>query len=191
VYGHETRVVRVDWDQEGVGTRGCSETGRAAMTKFAFTSYKSEGDRELLNIFSDAVYLLKLQAQNRPVSVQDIADKRSQLDAILENLINQVRALGPGLAPGLRISEFTSRASGSDDIETDDSDIDFTNFAFRFIRFNPADVNDRLEEVERLRKSLLSNNHSALNSREFNLLDRLQTLLEAEVARSVQSLYAF
>jgi len=166
------------------------------MSRFAYSSYKSEWDQKLLRSFSDAVYVLKLQAQKRPMSTQEIADKRSELDSILEKLANQARSLAPRNAFGLQMPRpSTVGISGSsNNIETSndaDDDIDFTSFASRFIDLNPADVADRLDEIERLRHRLDSSNQSPLNSREFNLLDRLQTLLELEVAQSVQSLYAF
>lgn len=145
------------------------------MSRLAFSSYKQRTDEALLSRLSDDIFMLKLQAQGSLVEqdfdAQDVQNTLDDLRQLLMLLINRVRFM----------------ALGQMNLEIDQS---FTALADRFIKENPADVQDRVAEIERL-VSRLSLGTPAIKDRDFVHLDNLQVLLEQEAAEGVQGLYRF
>ena len=158
------------------------------MSMFAYTSDKSQWDRDLLKTFSEAVYQLKVQAQGGGIPMNQLVSTRASLQSILQSLISRVQSLMPDrLGGSVRGSEGLSDATIEDINETQ---LAFTSLAFDFLDINPRDVGDRLEQLDRLGERLLSSSEP-LGVRDVSLLDQLQSLLENEVAESTQSLYSF
>src|SRR5687767_12384411 len=123
------------------------------MFRFASTSYKHQCDQELLDRLIAIILVLKLDAQGRLFEhgrqAEEAIDKRQDLIRFLEDLINRVRFLISG------------------DLQVP-IDLTFTGLADRFVEYNPEDVEDRLEEVGRLRVRLI--NDQKLREQDFHLL---------------------
>lgn len=142
------------------------------MDGFAYTSYKHQRDRALLERLSAALLALKLGAQGRlaenGLSNREVAKRRRDLDrflAALEERVRLLRAEQP--APTV--------------------DMGFTGLADRFVRVNEHDVDDRLDELRRIRDELV---HGVpLRPHDFRRLDALHALLEEEAAEGVRGLY--
>jgi hypothetical protein len=142
------------------------------MVRFAHTSHKNQRDQMLLKELNEAIFVLKLQAQRRlndqGLRPEDAQQKRIELAKFLLDLEHRVHLL-----------------QGSPTNE--DIKLAFTGLADQFVKINPSDVPDRLDELERLRKRLESKQE--LKERDFRLLDGLQLLLEKESVKGVRSLY--
>ena len=137
----------------------------AVMNGFAYTSYKHQSDQELLSQLSNAILVLKLQAQGRlgqyHVESQAVKQQCETLAGFLDDLI-------------------ASSVGGA-------TNLAFAGLADRFVKVNPADVQDRVAELRRLRQRL--GGRQGIRDNDFRTLDSLQTLLEAEAAEDVRSLY--
>lgn len=144
------------------------------MYGFNSTSHKHQRDQLQLQQLRDALYVLKVQAQQRMADyhlTDDIVDlKRSDISQLLADLDQHVQLFLDG-------SSLTT------------TNLDIAGLADRFIQVNPADVRDRIDDLRRLRQRL--DNHLALTERDFRRLDDVQSLLEAEAAEGVRSLYGF
>ena len=142
---------------------------------FAYTSFKYQTDRELLDRLRRAILALKLEAQAGPGSPGAVP---ADLDARREDLIRFLDALR------VRVRELasTQRLPASRE-----SDTTFTDLADRFIQFRAVDVDSRLAELERVRGRVAGS--IELRKYDFRVLDRLQGLLEEEAAESVRGLY--
>lgn len=142
------------------------------MYSFAFNSYKSEQDRRLLDTLREAIFVLKLEAQNQlaqnSLSKHDVDEKRLQLIEFLFQLDNTVT--------------FLHQENASKDF-----DLAFIGFANRFIQVNPHDVEDRIDEIRGV--STKTKMGIELSERDFRLLDRLQLYLEEEIAKNTQGLF--
>jgi hypothetical protein len=142
------------------------------MLGFSYTSQKHRRDQTLLTKLSDAIFVLKLHAQgellNNSLQEKDVQDKREEIIQFLQKLEQRVLLL---------IGELVS----------DDVEMAFTGLADRFRKYNSADVQDRVAELERLRKRLSS--ATELRERDFQILDGIQSLLESETAEGVRNLY--
>jgi len=143
------------------------------MNGFAYTSYKHRRDQELLDRLSNAIFVLKIQAQDQLIPYQldarDADDKRDDLVRFLDDLADRVRLL---------IGAATEDAPN----------LIFVGLADRFTQVNKADVPDRLEALCSVRDRLEGT--WAIRDRDFHLLDSLQALLEEEAAEGVRGLYA-
>jgi hypothetical protein len=149
------------------------------MDAFAYTSFKHQAQRDLLDLFRRAVLALKLDAQgsaDRPqeVSIDEVDSRRAQLIQFLDGLDLRVRAL----------AAITRGVDVTADVPV--SEAALVDVADRFMRLRP-DVTDRLSELARVRGRLFGSDH--LRPQDFRVLDRLQTLLEEEAAEGSRGLY--
>jgi hypothetical protein len=144
------------------------------MYGFNSTSHKHQRDQLQLQQLREALYVLKVQAQQRLADyhlTDEIADlKRNDISQLLADLEQHVQLFLDG-------SSLTT------------TNLDIAGLADRFIQINPADVRDRIDDLHRLRQRL--DKHLALTERDFRRLDDVQSLLEAEAAEGVRSLYGF
>lgn len=152
-----------------------SHTKQATASAFAHLPYAQQRSHELLSRLSDDLFVLKIQAQERlpehGLRADDVRTARDDIATFLRDLMEQASSMvGSATGPGFNVS--------------------FMGIADRFVRLNPNDVPDRIAELGILQDLLLQSEQS-LPSRDFRLLDRLQTLLEEETAESVRSLYRF
>ncbi len=135
------------------------------MNGFAYTSYKHQSDQELLSRLSNAILVLKLQAQGRlgqyHLQSQEAEQQRETLVEFLDDLIAGTVGGATKLA--------------------------FAGLADRVVKVNPADVQDRVAELRRLRQRLAGSED--IRDNDFRIVDSLQALLEAEAAEDVRSLY--
>jgi hypothetical protein len=148
------------------------------MNAFAYSSYKHRSDQDLLDRLGRAIFVLKLQAQDRLLAyglgTRDADDGHAQVEQFLDDL---------GRCTSLLILEPVDDPEGVN--------MAFTGLADRFVDVNPADVSDRVAELIRLRDRLDREPDAALKERDFRLLDGIQALLEQETAEGVRGLYAF
>ncbi len=143
------------------------------MGSFAYTSYKHQRDQELLDRLNQAIFMLKLEAQQVPTHRQrpgGVRATREDLVRFLDDLEARVRLL---------IGEPTST----------EASLAFTGLADRFVRENVADVPDRLDQLQRVRDHLSGS--QPLRERDFDKLDHLQSLLEEEAAEGVRGLFSY
>lgn len=143
-----------------------------SIYRFAYTTYKNQSDQQLLDRLSNALFVLKIDAQGQlaeqGLSPADVQQARLALVAFLNDLAARVHLLR---------REPTEGAV----------DLAFTGLADRFIKVNPEDVADRLDELSRARVRLAAG--QPLTELDFYRLDALQALLEEETAESVRGLY--
>jgi len=148
------------------------------MDAFAYSSYKHRSDQDLLDRLGRAIFVLKLQAQDRlpayRLDARDADEGRAQVEHFLDDLSR---------CACLLTLEHVDDPAGVD--------MAFTGLADRFVDVNPADVPHRVAELIRLRDRLDREPDAALKERDFRLLDGLQALLEQETAEGVRGLYAF
>jgi hypothetical protein len=149
------------------------------MDAFAYSSFKHEAQRDLLNAFRRAVLALKLDAQDSPdhveqVPTEEVDSRREQLIHFLDSLDVRVRDLAR-LAGGTAILPDAAF-----------SDAALIDVADRFIRLRP-DVSDRLLELSSVRGRLFGSER--LRPQDFKVLDQLQNLLEEEAAEGSRGLY--
>jgi len=144
------------------------------MNAFAYSSYKHQADQELLDRLGKAIFVLKLQAENRLSDYgfvqQDVVNESRDLAAFLDALVKRTQLLT--MTPVV-----------------EQVDMAFTGLSSRFVGINRADVPDRLAELTRLRSRLIE--EECVRDRDFRLLDSLHALLEEETAEGVRGLYAF
>ena len=144
------------------------------MNAFAYSSYKHQADQELLDRLGKAIFVLKLQAENRLSDYgfvqQDVVNEYRDLTQFLDALVKrtQLLVMTPVVEP---------------------VDMAFTGLSNRFVAVNRVDVSDRLAELTRLRLRLIE--EECIKDRDFRLLDGLHALLEEETAEGVRGLYAF
>lgn len=142
---------------------------------FAHLSYRQQRNQELLHRLSDGILALKLEAQGRlggdGLAPLDASAKRRDVAAFLADLEAQV-GLVAAVPAGATV------------------DLAFSGLADRFARDAPGGVDDRLDQLNRLRGRLLAGD-APLSDREYRLLDRLQALLEEETADDVRGLFRF
>ena len=144
----------------------------AAMSGFAYTSYKHQCDQELLDRLRSAIYVLKLDAQARGgepgPDAEQVRRCRQDLAELLGDLAARVRAVtAEPFDGGLNLP--------------------YAGLADRFLAVNPHDVEDRLDALGRLRARLSS--LQPLRPRDFTALDDLQLLLEEEAAEDARGLF--
>jgi len=148
------------------------------MNAFAYSSYKHRSDQDLLDRLGRAIFVLKLQAQDRlpayGMGARDPDEERIHIEHFLDDLSRCVRVL---------------TLEHIDDLEG--VDMAFTGLADRFVDVNPADISHRVAELIRLRDRLDREPDGPLKERDFRLLDGIQALLEQETAEGVRGLYAF
>lgn len=146
----------------------------AIVSGIASTSFKHQSDQALLERLNHAIFVVKVAAQDKlgphHIERHEVSQQREVLMRLLGSLDEQVRSRGGGADPSLTTMAFHGVAD-------------------RFIRINPADVADRLRELQRLRERL--SGVQPLRDRDFRLLDSLQRLLEAEAGEGVRGLYRF
>lgn len=151
-----------------------AEGGDVSTYRFAYTTYKDQSDQRLLDRLSDALFVLKVDAQGnlaeQGLSPTDVQASRQTLIAFLDGLVARVRLL---------------RAEPT----ADAVDLAFTGLADRFVKVNPDDVADRLDELLRAQRRLAAG--QPLTALDFHRLDALQALLEEETAEGVRGLYRF
>ncbi len=144
------------------------------MNAFAYSSYKHQADQELLDRLGRAIFVLKLQAENRlhdyGFADPDVVKEYRDLARFLDALVKRTRLL---------VMEPVA----------EQVDMAFTGLSNRFVGVNRADVPDRLAELTRLQSRLLE--EECVKERDFRLLDSLHALLEEETAEGVRGLYAF
>jgi hypothetical protein len=144
------------------------------MPDFTYNSFKHEKDKQTLHKISEAVFVLKLLEQNQleenGFDTEDVTEKRNDLVLVLDKLISAVGKL-------INITKLV------------EIDISYLALANKFLQINPSDVSDRTEALQRL-KDKLSDGKSLL-PRDFQQLDKLQGLLEAEVLAALKDLYRF
>ena len=145
------------------------------MDAFAYTSFKHQAQRELLERFRRAVLALKLDAQGGPDRPQQISS--DEVDARREQLIQFLDALDA------QIRDIASLQGGAD---VPISEGVYVDVADRFIRLR-SDVTDRLAELGRVRGRLFGSER--LRAQDFRVLDRLQGLLDEEAAEGSRGLY--
>ena len=143
-----------------------------SIYRFAYTNYKSQSDQRLLDRLSDALFVLKVDAlgqlAEQGLSPADVQRSRNALMAFLDELVARVQVLR---------GESAERTV----------DLAFTGLADRFVKVNPGDVGDRLDELVRARERLLAD--QPVTELDFRRLDALQALLEEETAEGVRGLY--
>jgi hypothetical protein len=143
------------------------------MNAFAYSSYKHQADQELLVRLGKAIFVLKLQAENRLSDYgfveHDVINEYHDLARFLDALVKRTKLLV--MAPVV-----------------EQVDMAFTGLSNRFVGINRADVPDRLEELTRLQARLIK--EECVKERDFRLLDSLHALLEEETAEGVRGLYA-
>jgi len=131
------------------------------MNAFAYSSYKHRSDQDLLDRLGRAIFVLKLQAQDRlpayGMGARDPDEERIHIEHFLDDLSRCVRVL---------------TLEHIDDLD-------------------PADISHRVAELIRLRDRLDREPDGPLKERDFRLLDGIQALLEQETAEGVRGLYAF
>lgn len=146
----------------------------AVVSGIASTSFKHQSDQALLERLNHAIFVAKVDAQHKlgpnHIEPHEVSQQREVLASLLGKLDEQVRSHGDEGA----LSATTMA---------------FRGVADRFVKINPADVSDRLNELQRLQERL--SDAQPLRDRDFRLLDSLQSLLEAEVGEGVRSLYRF
>jgi hypothetical protein len=145
------------------------------MSYLSNNSFQQQQVRHLLDKFSNALLILKLQAQNQ-LSQNNITDSEATqqklaLANILSNIIVNVKIVT------------------TDEQDDGNINIAYTGLSQRFIEANPLDVADRLEYLGNLRDKL--QNDDSLTSREFQFLNNLQRDLETEVIDSYKDLFRF
>lgn len=145
------------------------------VSAFAHLSYRQQQNQELLRRLSSGILALKLEAQGRldadTPGMLDAHTKRRDVADFLADLMSQA-----GLLAG------ESGAGGVD--------LAYSDLADRLVRDAQGGVADRLDQFDRLRRRLLTEN-DPLTDRDYRLLDRLQTLLEEETADDVRGLFRF
>jgi len=144
------------------------------MNAFAYSSYKHQADQELLDRLGTAIFVLKLQVEDRlhdyGFADADVAKEYRDLAQFLDALVKRTRML---------VMEPVA----------EQVDLAFTGLSHRFVAVNRADVPDRLAELTRLQSRLLDK--GCVKDRDFRLLDSLHALLEEETAEGVRGLYTF
>lgn len=142
------------------------------MRQFFYTSHKHKSDQELLHRLSSALFVLKVQAQDQlaihGLDEMQVQDSRKVLIKFLLELEKRVRHLA------LDYQDATVNLA-------------FTGLADQFIKMNPADIPDRIDQLVRLRHNLETQHK--LFDRDFRLLDRLQVQLQSEANEGVRRLY--
>ncbi len=136
---------------------------------------KQQRDLELLDQLTTTILALKLEPSNEPVQrrAADLGDgdARPYLAQLLLELDRHVASMND-LPIGINI------------------DNPLAGMARRFVQVNPSDVQDRLDQLRRLRNRI-TRRDQPLRDQDFVLLDELQALLEEETAEGVRSLYRF
>ncbi len=145
-----------------------------SVYRFAYTTYKDQSDQRLLDRLSDALFVVKIDAQGQlaeqGLSPADVQQARQMLIAFVDDLVARVQLLCGEPTDGK-------------------VNLAFTGLADRFIKANPADVPDRLDELLRAQRHLAEG--QPLTDMDFRRLDALQALLEEETAEGVRGLYRF
>ncbi len=136
---------------------------------------KQQRDLELLDRLTTAILMLKLESPSAMAADHRVGpvdfDARSHLVRLLVELDRYVMSM--------------------DDLPLgNDVDNPLAGMARRFIQVNPSDVQDRLDQLRRLRDRLAHRTHP-LRDQDFVSLDELQALLEEETAGGVRSIYRF
>lgn len=143
------------------------------MQGFAFSSYRYEQDQQLLEMLRSAILAVKRQAQDLLVENQ-----RGEINQNSRHeLINFLIQLEATVA-------FLYQGESSSDIN-----LSLASLADKFIKVNPNDVEDRVAQITRMRARLVS--EEQLLDRDFQLLDRLQSLLEDVVVQGIEALFRF
>lgn len=144
------------------------------MYGFNSTSYKHQRDQILLRRLRDALYVLKVQAQQRAaehaMADEFIDEKRGEISQLLADLEQYIRIF---------LGDSPSAAAN----------LDVAGLAERFIEAHSHDILDRLDEIGRVRENL--DTEQTLTDLDFRRLDGVQSLLEAEAAEGVRGLYGF
>ncbi|MEL6402963.1 MAG: hypothetical protein AAFR81_01255, partial [Chloroflexota bacterium] len=128
------------------------------MPNFPYNSFKHQQEKQLLQTMSEAIFALKLNAQDKThendITVEDIKQKRVSLADTLNKLIKTIQAIALEGETQENILEL---------------DFSYAGIASNFIKLNPKDVHDRVDELIRLKSKL--DDEGELLPRDFQLLD--------------------
>lgn len=147
--------------------------GGGKMPTYAIHEHQRE--LELLNRLTTDILALKLEAQGRVTSESATHPNAHDARPSLIQLLGELER---------HIESGNSSSLGSD-IEPA-----FLGLTRRFIQVNPSDVQDRLEQLRRLR-ARLADDAQPLRDRDYHLLDQVQALFQAETAEGMRNLYRF